>query len=546
MLSSEIVNQEVKEVGQSVQNHCTNCGAVVGPYFRRDFWRGGRSYSKLMGESRDMKKETEAEVLRLFHAEGWRRNTIAKQLGLHHSAVARALVRNGVIPEVSRQRKSKADIYIPFIVETLEKYPKLTATRLHEMVKQRGYGGGIDHFRDIVAPLRPTPKGEAYFRLTTLPGEQAQCDWAHFGKLKVGNAERRLLAFVMVLSWSRKIFLRFYFGDSTANFLRGHVEAFEYYQAAPRTVLYDNLKSAVLERLGDAIHFNPELLSLCAHYRFAPKPVGVRRANEKGKVERAISYVRSAFFAAREFEDIDDLNRQALEWCAWEAENRRQPPDRTQTVAEAFKQEQGSLLALPAAPYPVYDRKPVQAGKVPYVRFDLNDYSVPHQYANDRLMIEASLKHVWITNGHEAIASHPRVFGKGQIVEDADHLNDLATFKKKAKKHRSIDRIRNAVPSSEAYFKHAAERGHNLGRLTQYLLQLLDLYGPADMEAAIAETLSAGSYHSKSICAILERNRRNRGMVPPVPLRFSQRKLGDLTVIPGNLDKYDNLGKEEI
>ena len=498
------------------------------------------------GEYNDMKKETEAEVLRLFHAEGWRRNTIAKQLGLHHSAVARALARNGVLPEVSRQRKSKADEYIPFMVEILEKYPKLTATRLHEMVKNRGYTGGIDHFRDIVVSLRPTPKGEAYLRLATLPGEQAQCDWAHFGKLTVGNAERRLLAFVMVLSWSRKIFLRFYFGDSTANFLRGHVEAFESFRATPRTVLYDNLKSAVLERLGDAIHFNPELLSLCAHYRFAPKPVGVRRANEKGRVERAISYVRTAFFAAREFTDIEDLNRQATDWCEREAETRKQPPDRLQTVAEAFRKEQGLLLPLPEAPYPVYERKPVQAGKTPYVRFDLNDYSVPYQYANDRLLVEATQDRVWITNGHEAIASHRRVFGKGQVIEDTEHVKELGDVKKKARKHRAIDRIRKVVPSSEAYFKHAAERGHNLGRLTQYLLQLLDLYGPADMEAAVAETLASGTCHSRTIHAILERNRRKRGMAPPVALRFAQRKLGELTVIPGNLDKYDNLGKEEV
>lgn len=496
------------------------------------------------GESRTMRKETEAEVLRLFHAEGWRRNTIATQLGLHHSAVARALARNGIVPDAGRQRKSKADEYIPFMVETLAKYPKLTATRLHEMVKSRGYTGGIDHFRDIVASLRPSPKGEAYLRLATLPGEQAQCDWAHFGRLRVGNAERRLLAFVMVLSWSRKIFLRFYFGDSTANFLRGHVEAFERWQAVPREVLYDNLKSAVLERVGDAIHFNPELLSLSAHYRFAPKPVGVRRANEKGKVERTISYIRTAFFAARQFADIDDLNRQAIEWCEREAESRKQPPERLQTVVEAFGKERSSLLPLPAAPYPVYERKPVQAGKIPYVRFDLNDYSIPHKYANDRLLVEATLDRVRITNGQKAIATHTRVFGKGQTVEDGDHIKELGAMKKKAKKHRAMDRIRSVVPSSEAYFKYAAERGHNLGRLTQLLLQLLDLYGPADMEAAVAETLASGTCHSKIIQSILERNRRRRGMEPPVALRFSQRNLGELTVIPGSLDKYDNLGKE--
>lgn len=493
------------------------------------------------GELKTMRKETEAEVLRLFHAEGWRRNTIAKQLGLHHSAVARVLARNGLLPDARRQRKSMSDEFVPFIRQTLEKYPKLAATRLHQMVKSRGYTGGIDHFRDIVATLRPTPKGEAYLRLSTLPGEQAQCDWAHFGKLTVGNAERRLLAFVMVLSWSRNIFLRFYFGDSTANFLRGHVEAFEYYNSVPREVLYDNLKSAVLERIGDAIHFNPDLLSLAAHYRFAPKPVAVRKANQKGRVERAISYIRTSFFAGREFADIDELNEQAMAWCLEESLSRKQPPDRLQTVGEAFEKERSSLMELPAAPFPVYERKPVQAGKTPYVRFDLNDYSVPYKYANDRLIVEATLKWVYITNGQELVATHPRVFGKGQTVEDGEHLKELVEFKKKAKKHRPMDRIRNVVPSSEVYYKHAAERGHNLGRLTQLLVQLLDLYGAAEMEAAVAETVASGVFHSATIQRILERNRRRRGVVPPVRLHFSQRKLEELTVIPGGLEKYDNL-----
>lgn len=498
------------------------------------------------GESNKMRKETEAEVLRLFHAEGWRRNTIAKQLGLHHSAVNRVLVRNGVLPNASRQRTSKADEYIPFMRQTLEKYPRLTATRLHQMVKSRGYVGGIDHFRDIVRTLRPTPKGEAYLRLSTLPGEQAQCDWAHFGRLKVGNTERRLLAFVMVLSWSRRIFLRFYFGDSTANFLRGHVEAFEYYGAVAREVLYDNLKSAVLERVGDAIHFNPDLLSLAAHYRFAPKPVGVRMANQKGRVERAISYIRTSFFAGREFTDIDDLNKQAIEWCQQEAVGRKQPPERLQTVAEAFEKERGSLLALPATPFPVYDRKPVQAGKTPYVRFDLNDYSIPYKYANDRLIVEATLERVSISNGKDVIAAHPRSFGKGLTIEENEHVKELAGFKKKANKHRAMDRIRNVVPSSEAYYKHAAERGHNLGRLTQLLVQFLDLYGAAELESAIAETIAGGILHSGTIQRVLERNRLSRGMVLPVPLQFSQRKLAELSVIPGGLEKYDNLAGKEI
>ena len=94
------------------------------------------------------------------------------------------------------------------------------------------------------------------------------------------------MAFVMVLSWSRQIFLRFYLNQRMESFLRGHVGAFEAFGGCSRIVLYDNLKSAVLERRGDAIRFNPTLLSLASHYHFEPRPVAVARGNEKGRVER--------------------------------------------------------------------------------------------------------------------------------------------------------------------------------------------------------------------------------------------------------------------
>ncbi len=163
-------------------------------------------------------KEIEAEILRLFYAEKWRPTTIAKQLGIHRSVVQRVLSNNGVVREVLRARSSKVDSYIAFIRATLEQYPKLTAVRLYEMVKQRGYSGCSSRFREVVAQMRPRPAAEAYMRTATLPGEQGQVDWAHFGRVKIGNAERRLLAFVMVLSWSRHIFLRFYTGDAMPNF----------------------------------------------------------------------------------------------------------------------------------------------------------------------------------------------------------------------------------------------------------------------------------------------------------------------------------------
>ena len=215
-------------------------------------------------------KEREAEILRLFHAEKWRIGTIATQLGIHHTTVQRVLGYAGLDRLVS-PRPSILDPYKPFIVDTLTKYPNLRASRVFQMIYERGYRGSPDHYRHVVARLRPRPAAEAYLRLRTLPGEQAQVDWGHFGRVQIGAALRTLWAFVMVLSWSRQIFLRFYLNAAMPSFLRGHVDAFRFYQGVPRIVLYDNLKSAVLERVGDAIRFHPTLLELAKHYRFAQR-----------------------------------------------------------------------------------------------------------------------------------------------------------------------------------------------------------------------------------------------------------------------------------
>lgn len=243
--------------------------------------------------------EQKARILRLHLAEGWGVNTVADQLGIHHTTVERVLARAGPPRAERTRRPSKLDPWLPFMIETLEQYPTLTAQRLYRMCVNRGHQGGASLFRARVAELRPRPTPEAHLRLRTLPGEQARVDWGHFGKVTIGRAERPLMAFVMVLSYSRRLFLRFYLNQRMEGFLHGHRSAFEYQGRVPRVLLYDNLKSAVLDRQGDAIRFHPTLLELSTWYRFEPRPVAPARGNEKGRVERAIRYVRDNFFAAR-------------------------------------------------------------------------------------------------------------------------------------------------------------------------------------------------------------------------------------------------------
>ncbi|MCR4302310.1 MAG: IS21 family transposase [Sulfuricaulis sp.] len=486
-------------------------------------------------------KAEEAEMLRLYHAEKWKVGTIGTHLGRHHTTVVRVLTQAGVGHSVLCVRPSLSDPYIPFIREKLTQYPKLCSSRLHQMIKERGYTGGPDHFRVIVARHRPRPVHEAYLRLRTLPGEQAQVDWGHFGKLEVGNAMRCLYAFVMVLSYSRQVFLRFYLSAAMACFLRGHVEAFEFFGGIPRVLLYDNLKSAVLERRGDAIHFNPTLLELSGHYRYEPRPVAVARGNEKGRVEKAIRYIRDSFFAARKFRDVDDLNHQATEWMTEVSAERRCPEERNRTVAEVFDDERGKLLPLPDDPFDTHERVQAAVGKTPYVRFDLNDYSVPSEHARSSVTVLASLETVRITDGKDVIATHKRTWDRGQQIEDPRHIAELWERKAKAREHRGYDRLWHAAPSSRQFFEILAERGNNLGSATSRLLTLLDATTAEELESAISEAIAKNAVHVGAVRQILDRRYQERGKPPPLALRVGGGKYQHLVVRPHSLSSYDDL-----
>jgi len=487
-------------------------------------------------------QELEAQILRYYHAEKWRVGTIATQLGVHHGTVRRVLAQAGLPPRAPLQRPSRVEPYLPFIRDTLEQFPTLTASRLYHMVRERGYVGGPDHFRHLVSLHRPRRNAEAYLRLRSLPGEQAQVDWGHFGTLEIGRARRPLMAFVMVLSYSRQIFLRFFLDARMENFLRGHVAAFQAFGGVARVLLYDNLKSAVLERQGQAIRFHPTLLVFAGHYRYEPRPVAVARGNEKGRVERAIRYVRDSFFAARTFHDLADLNAQADAWCLGPAAERRCPEDTALSVGEAFAQEQPRLLALPENPFPTEERVDVKASKTPYVRFDLNDYSIPHTHVRRGLTMLADPDRVRVLEGLQVLACHVRSYDRGAQIEDPAHIQRLLEQKHQARQHRGTDRLAQVAPASRLLLTQAAERGDRLGAITRELVRLLERYGAEELQAAIEEALRRGVPHPNAVRLALEQRRETRQLPPPIAVPLSPAALQrDVIVQPHRLDGYDQL-----
>jgi transposase len=481
-----------------------------------------------------------AQILRLYTVERWRVGTIARQLHVHRDAVRRVLAGNEAPVHRSALRPSRIDPYRPFIAQTLARFPTLSAARLYVMVGERGYTGGASHFRFLVAGLRPRPPAEAYLRLRTLAGEQAQVDWGHFGHLQVGRARRPLMAFVMVLSHSRMIFLRFFLDARIDSFLRGHVEAFTAFDGLSRVVLYDNLKSAVLERHGQAIRFNPALLALAAHCCFEPRPVAIARGNEKGRVERSIRYIRDSFFAARKFTDLDDLNAQARLWCQGQAADRRWPEDSRLSVRQAFEAERACLLALPPREFALGERVAVAVGKTPYVRFDLNDYSLPHTHVRRTLAVLADERWVRILDGAAELACHPRCWDRGRQIEDDAHVQRLVEHKQSARAHRACDRLAQAAPASATLLQRAGARGDNLGSITAALLRLLQRYGAAALQAAITDAIERGVPHPNAVRLALERARELAGQPPPVALVLPEHVARrDAPVRPHDLGSYD-------
>src|SRR3954467_8911354 len=445
--------------------------------------------------------ETRVQIRRYFYAEHWKIGTIAQALNVHPDTVRRAI-------EVERfqhaepLRPSMVDPYLPFVREVLERYPRLRATRLHQMIRDRGYTGSVEQLRRVVARLRPQPH-EAFLRLQVFPAEQAQVDWAYFGSIMVGRAKRQLSCFVITLSWSRALYLEFFFDQTTENFLRGHVHAFQAWSGAPRVILYDNLKSCVLERRGDQIHFNPRLLELAAHYHFVPRPCQVRAGNQKGRVERTIRYVRDSFWAGRTFTTLAECNRQALLWRDQVAHQRRWPGGDHRTVAEVFAEEQSRLLPPSLHPFPTDRIEAVHSRKTIYVRFDLNDYSIPPQAVGRQLTLVASDIGVRILDGSFEIARHARTYDRHQFVLDPAHQEAVLKLKRKAIHYTPAGRLEQAVPESKAFLDEAFALGESAGAQTSQLMKLLEQYGAVALRRAMVEAIQRNTPRASSVAFLL-------------------------------------------
>lgn len=488
--------------------------------------------------------EVRARIRRLFFAEHWKVGTIAAELGVHHDTVRGAIEAERFLRPNAVHRTSMLDPYKAFLAETLERHPRRAR---HACSRWSATAATAARWCSSVATSRRSGRRRA--RRTCAwrrsPASRRTVDWGHFGTIRVGHAKRPLSCFVMVLSWSRAVFARFALDQTLESFMRGHVEAFAAFRGVPRTILYDNLKSVVLDPAGDHVRFNESMLLMAGNYHFAPKPCAPYRGNEKGKVERTIQYLRHGFFAARRFSSLQDLNAQLADWIERIAHARKVPGDPAgRLVRAALEGKRPRLLALPEHPWNCDLVKPVASGKQPYIRFDRNDYSIPHWLAGKPLSLVASEELVRITNGSHVFAPHPRSYDEKQVIEDAAHVEEFAREKRRAHELRGRDRLRASCPSADAFIEALALRGEHLGGHVSRLLKLLDRYDKGELEAALKDALARGAIGAASVAHVLDQRARARSRAPNLNVVLpDDPRVRDLRVTPHALDTYDALAK---
>lgn len=496
-----------------------------------------------------MSREEFEHTLIIMHNEGWSIRALCRYFHTSRNAVRRILRaherqrdQGHDVLKKRLKRVSKLDAFEPEMKRILEHYPKITAVRLHEELKEEGYAGGITILRGRLADLRP-PK-EPVIRFETAPGQQGQMDWSPYTIPFTRTGKGTVQCFSYILGFSRRQYIDFTMHRDFYSLIRRHQDAFRYYQGVPRECLYDNEKTVVLRWEAGKPVFNPAFTSFITHYNCKPIACRPGRPETKGKIESPFNYIENNLLGGREFEDLEDLRATARWWLKEKADlhvhrTTGKPP------LELFDEEE--LQPLPLHPYDTAEVALRVCDAEGFVSFEANRYSVPSGYIADIVSIKATEHEILIYSpGIDLIARHEREpAGAARKVEDPNH------FATKRVRY-GLEPVREAFTAlgdaAEEFLKGLTEKHpRNCGFHARYILRMKEHYESGDIERALEHALRYHAFDGHAVERILKgraeprtlesvRNEKARRDLEQTLPRIAQRSLHEYSEL---LEKDD-------
>ncbi len=476
------------------------------------------------------------ELRRLLDTDGCTARRVAELMGLNIKTVLQWAPKTSYPARRKSPRPSCLDPYKADLVRMLHQHP-YSARQLLQHIRRQGYPGGYSILKEFVRQVRPKAN-KAYLTLHFPPGECAQIDWGYAGPFMVGSTRRRLSFLVLVLGYSRRMYVEFTLSETLEQFLSVQQNAFLSWGGAPQRLIIDNLKTAVLSHpRGQPAVYNPHYLDFARHYDCELRACNVRAAHEKGRVENAVGYVKKNFLNGMALSgSLAGLNALARQWLDEVADVRIHGETKRRPI-DLFAEEKLHLHALPGTLYDVGQPRCVHATRRCRIHLDGNRYSVPPQYAGTRLNLVVYPDRLLVYHQHNLVAEHTRSYQRQRDIVDPDHVKALLAQRPRAREQHILQRFLQLCPVAEVYYQQLQQRRVNATHHIKKIVALCDIHGDEAVVRVLLDTHQQQAYSSEYVANLLEQ--RARFQLPPGPLHVTRgQDLLELDLPEPNLDCY--------
>jgi transposase len=487
--------------------------------------------------------ELQAEILSLKFGKKLGTRRISKLLRVNRKTVRSVIASRTVnLKPARKSRASMVDEYDTQIIELLTRAPEIPAHTVYLRLKERGFAGGCTIVSERVRAhrIKVSRPREAFLTLKFNPGECAQVDWGEFNDV-FGDGVK-VHCFLMVLCHSRLLYIEFTRSEKFEEFIRCHENAFKFFGGlVPEECWYDNLKTAVVDRIGKLIRFNARFMAYMGHHGISPQACNPASGNEKGRVESAVKYVRSNFWAGREFRDFDDLCKQSQVWLNETANKRRHYVTRKIPILSFEAEEKNKLL--PMNPN-TYDTEEILTRVVPpnfHIIYDTNKYSVPWTLVGMSVTIRINDRNIKFFYNERSVCEHLRIYTKYKMITNPEHLKGLLERKSGATRPNwQLNAIKGMGPEIRKYVDLIRSGSRSLKGEVSRLVALVTVYGEDAVNDACRELSKLSVTGIENLEIALKSKFLTSDLLLPKPLNFQNARLN--RVVPAvDLRRFDAL-----